>query len=279
MERVSHPLAPLIEQWFTRPLPVARNKHSGPGIMVAPWQIDESAPRSGRLLRYFPQPTHLDTAKSGQILLPGFGDGRTEGMPSEFWELVEGSNSEVPSIAQRLAIFAPMQLNLADRKPGRAMSVTVPMSKFRDWAFPDTGAKRGRIRPREMLRGLEAASKQLDNYIINCLVDHGDGHIEYVRNLHPLRLGTLTEKWSRNGRNLQYEDSEFELIQTFPPGRVDTGPAVPTSLTYWGARNIRAWRLSLNLAYFNYDPGVTGARINKGQWVDYRDPDALPNCG
>ena len=49
-----HPLAPLIKQWFTRPLPVARNKHSGPGIMVAPWQIDESAPRSGRLLRYFP---------------------------------------------------------------------------------------------------------------------------------------------------------------------------------------------------------------------------------
>ena len=173
-------------------------------------------------------------------------------------------------------IFAPMQLNLTDRATGRAMSVTVPLSEVRDWVWPYTGAKRGRIRPREMLRELEAASKQLDNFTINCLVDHGDGHIEYVRNLHLVRLGTLTEKWSRNGRNLQYEDSEIELILTSPPGRVDTGPAVPTSLTYWGARNIRAWRMSLNLAYFNYDPGVTGARINKGRWIDFRHPDFYP---
>ena len=271
---VKHPLAPLIHAWHSGPvevLPVRDEDGTLRADTIAPRiAMRDSGARADRL--YLP-PAHFSLdSDSGQIVMPGFGEGNANGripvLPVELYDLgvkageARGGHGGAPIPARMLVKLAAAP-STSVRHGERFVTYKITLRDLRDALYPPArldGSKRRQRSVGYMWPRIRQAIRIINNEARIPILDPETGYGHYHQLLR------INENFGRIDL-----DMPVEVVLDIPP-EVEGGVKLPRRLDQWGAESAPAYRALLGLSFLWHEPGRTHAPM-AGRWLRKTGPD------
>ena len=240
-ERVSdikHPIAPLIEQWFKRPLKIKpARKRAG---------ILPSSLRGARVLEYLPgiAPEEAPLGNQGQeAMLLGFASAQDTIVPTaivQTWargggtELTRGRGAP---LSKRIFYEVLTELTSnARRIPGRK-HIVLTLRDLRDWLYPREDRKRHNFRPQRDIEKIRDALWEVDQMRIK-VIPPGD---KAPTNWRVIDVRAFPEP---------HLDSRVEFYIELPPGSSGGALIDRYAMRRYGLVSAPQHSASLGLAYY-----------------------------
>ena len=265
---VKHPLAPLIHAWHSGPAEVQPVRDADGNLradtIMPRVTMRESGNRTDRL--YLP-PAHFSLdGESGQIVMPGLGDGNSTNripvLPVELYDLgvkageARGGRGGAPIPARMLVKLAAAP-STSVRHGERFVTYKITLRDLRDALYPPKfldGRSRqqysvGRVWP-HILNGIRIINHEARIPILDAETGYGHYH-------HLLRLNENFGKIDL--------DMPIGVVLDIPP-EVAGGVKLPKRLDQWGAESAPAYRALIGLSFLWHEPGRTHAP-KAGRWM------------
>ena len=265
---VKHPLAPLIHAWHSGPAEVQPVRDADGNL-----RGDTIAPRiamrdgGGMTDRLYLPPAHFSVeGESGQMVMPGMGDGNSSGripaLPVELYDLgvkageARGGHGGAPIPARMLVRLAAAP-STSVRHGSRFVTYKITLRDLRDALYPPVrldGSNRRQRSVAYMWPRVWQAIRIINNQARIPILDPETGYGHYH---HLLRVN---ENFGRIDL-----DMPIGVVLDIPP-EVEGGVKLPHRLDQWGAESAPAYRALIGLSFLWHEPGRTHAPKG-GKWL------------
>ena len=260
-KRLPNPLAPIVQAWLKRPMPVEANTRPDRILPAKLAMVSQHDRRAGRL--FSPAAHVAQGLDGGQTVLPGF-ERETGGpiLPLALYDLGAGpptSRGRGAPLAARLFIEAVLSVPMDSRN--RAVVLELSLRDLQERLWPSRKLSRERAH-----RAIVRAGEVLDTMDARIpRIDPKTGHIGLYR---VVDIRALPPR----------PDSDHPVVlRVHPMPGNGQGPIVTPTLADWGVRDAAGWRGLINLAYRWHNPGVTRYPVGDRQrWVQSNDPERYP---
>ena len=267
---LKHPLAPMIDGWFFKPVNVELNEKAAK-IVPSRFAMVKASDRRAPAL--WSPAAHLALVEGEHQFLPGFERESVEGpmLPTELYDLGEPKKRQGggagAQLSLRLFFHAASSLRLEDRGGYRAKLLPWTLRQIRDELYPKLRID-GRKRSTTATKVLEQVLRARET--LNSM----DGLVPYY--------DLATGRWRRRQivsvvdvPDQAADLDDFVVISVFLPDGMEKGGTLPATLNRWGVESAPAYRMLLNLTYHWWQPGQTHYPV-KGRWFRKWDPRGYP---
>ena len=265
---LKHPLAPLISAWHTGPVEVLPVRDAEGNLRADTIMPRVTMRESGnRTDRFYLPPAHFSLeGESGQMVLPGLGDGnftnRIPSLPVELYDLgvkageARGGHGGAPIPARMLVKLAAAP-SASVRHGTRFVTYQITLRDLRDALYPPlrlNGSKRRQRSVAYMWPRIWQAIRIINNEARIPILDPETGYGHYHQLLR------INENFGRIDL-----DMPIGVVLDIPP-EVEGGVKLPKRLDQWGAESAPAYRALIGLSFLWHEPGKTHGPKG-GRWL------------